>query len=125
MKSKFPQFFHKPNAILTSLLNKTVLSTVYNGAIFMNKDCPKCGGLFFFGGAIGSLDKLYLFTSLNSLEVHHLGLTNKAHQVSIMKECIQFLNLSCYYFSTNLISRSDFGHNLEKNYVTKWDKVNI
>lgn len=91
----------------------------------MNKDCPKCGGLFFFGGAIGSLDKLYLFTSLNSLEVHHLGLTNKAHQVSIMKECIQFLNLSCYYFSTNLISGSDFGHNLEKNYVTKWDKVNI
>lgn len=40
-------------------LNKTVLSTVDNGAIFMNKDCPKCGWLFFFGGAIGSCDNLY------------------------------------------------------------------
>lgn len=40
-------------------LNKIVLSTVDNGAIFMNKDCPKCGGLFFFGGAIGFCDNLY------------------------------------------------------------------
>lgn len=40
-------------------MNKIVLSIVDNGVIFMNKDCLKCGGLFFFGGVIGFCDNLY------------------------------------------------------------------